>query len=267
MLKKYNLIFVVLVYGNTNDLVEFIESTKIINGTSKIVVVNSYLDDSSMKKCNDITKEYDCDFINVENKGYGAGNNVGIEYAKTNYDFDFLVVSNPDIIIKKFDFECLKLYKHNIVGPKIITSTGKNQNPFYTDKKIFASAEYHFLKTRNKIGYYSIIAMNKCKKMLFFTKLKVSKQCEAPIYAVHGSCIIFSKYAIDLLNVVFDENIFLFCEEMVLAEEMKRKGISAYYTDRIEVYHKEDGSMKFLSGSMYDEEVKSNGYVLKKYYS
>ena len=60
---------------------------------------------------------------------------------------------------------------------------------------------------------------------------------------------------------------FLFCEEMALAEEMRLNGVTATYTDRIVVSHKEDGSMRFLDGTMYDEEVKSNGYVVEKYYS
>lgn len=264
---NYDMIIVVLVYGNTDDVVDLIESAKVINCKYKFILVNSFYDDESMKRCEEISRKYGCDFINVENKGYGTGNNRGIEYAVEHYTFDFLVVSNPDTIICDLDFQYLSTLKCGVVGPKIITSTGKNQNPFYVDKKIFPVAEYRFLANRNKIGYYSILAINKLKKMAFFAGMRARKIHEKKVYAVHGSFIIFSCTALKKLGKIFDEKIFLFCEEMVLAEEIKRKGIDAYYTERIKIYHKEDGSMKFLNGSMYDIEVKSNGYVLEKYFS
>lgn len=266
-IKKYNLIYVVLVYGNTDDVIDLIESAKNIECTTKFIIVNSYYDDESMEKCREIALKYECDFLEVENRGYGAGNNCGIQYALDHYSFNFLIVSNPDTIVKKLDYKYLSSFKGSVIGPMIITSSGKNQNPFYVDKKIFPKAEYKFLATRNKLGYYFIIAINKIKKHAFFTKLKLKKEHEKCVYALHGSFIIFSYESLIKLGIVFDENIFLFCEEMVLAEEMKRKGIDAIYTNKIKIQHKEDGSMKFLSGSMYDIEVQSNGYVLKKYFS
>lgn len=264
---KYDLIFIALVYGNTTDVVELIESAERVNCSSKFIIVNSYYDDESMKQCLNIANKYGCDFLNTGNKGYGSGNNRGIEYALKQYTFDFLVVSNPDTVIQELDYRYLSSLKSNVIGPMIITSTGKNQNPFYVRKKIFPSAEYKFLSSRNKLGYYSIIAINKLIKHAFFAGMKLRKIHEKKVYAVHGSFVIFSYAALKNLGTVFDENIFLFCEEMVLAEEMKYKKIEAIYTDRIKIYHKEDGSMKFLDGSMHDIEVQSNGYVLNKYFS
>lgn len=261
-----NVVFVVLTYGNTKDVVDLIESTKKVNATYRIVIVNSFYNDETLAKLKQIANEYHCDFIPVENKGYSFGNNRGIEYANKKYDYDYLIISNPDIIINKLNYKDLNGFDGCAVGPRIITSTGKNQNPFYVDKKIFAGLEYYFLKKRIKIGYYSIIAINKIKKMLFFAKMRFLKQKTKKIFALHGSFIILSKRVIDCLGTVFDENLFLFCEEMVLAEELKKKNISSIYTENVEVSHKEDGCMKFLEGSMYEEEVKSNGYVYNKYY-
>lgn len=266
MKQRYEIVFVVLVYGNTVDILDFYKSINSLDCSYKVIVVNSFYDEKSLYKCKKIAEENNSVFLEVENKGYGAGNNRGIEYAIRNFNFDFLIVSNPDIVVKELSYRRLKKYSKNVIGPKVITSTGKNQNPFYVDKKLFPKAEYHFLKNRNKIGYYSIIAVNKIKKILFFLGMKYKKKNYSFVYAVHGSFIIFSRYALDRIGNVFDENIFLFCEEMVLAEKMKMSNIKAVYTSDIEVYHKEDGSMKFLKGSMYDEEVKSNGYVLKKYF-
>ncbi len=264
--KYYDCIFVLLVYANTDDVKDYIKSLEKFDFSRKLIIVNSYYDDASMKEAQRVAEKYDCDFINVENKGYSAGNNRGIEYAQANYNFEYLIVSNTDMIIEKFNFDYLKSLGEGVIGPKIITNSGKNQNPFYVDKKRFPRAEYHFMKTRNKLGYFSIIGLNKIVKWIFFTKCFILGIHESRIYAVHGSFIIFHRKAIETLGTVFDENMFLFCEEMALAEEMRMKGIQATYTSEIVIHHKEDGSMRFLNGSMFEEEVKSNGYVVRKYY-
>lgn len=267
MKTKYDIVFVVLVYGNTEDIVDFFKSIKNINCKYKVILVNSFYNEVSLRECRNVAKKYDSILLEVENRGYGAGNNRGIEFAMQQYEFEFLIVSNPDIIVKKLYFSDLKKYSRNVLGPKIITSTGKNQNPFYVDRKPFPKAEYFFLKNRIKIGYYSILLINKIKKYLLYFSMYRRHTSISKVYALHGSFIIFSYFALRKIGEVFDENIFLFCEEMVLAEKMKKNGVIPIYTSNIEVHHKEDGSMNFLSGSMYDEEVKSNEYVVKKYFS
>lgn len=266
-MKKVDVVFVVLVYANTQDIREFIDSVRYLECSYKIIIVNSYYNDESLKIMQQIAVENRCDFINVENKGYSYGNNKGIEFARNNYIFDFLVISNADIIVRKFDVQILNKYSDVVIGPKIITSTGKNQNPFYPYKKIFPRMENFFLRRKIKLGYYIIIALNKICKKLLSIKMLIEKKDFEKVYALHGSFIIFSKGALQKIKDIFDENIFLFSEEVVLAEKMKECEIYAYYSTLLEVYHKEDGSMKFLSGTMYDEEVKSNTYVLKKYFS
>lgn len=262
----YDCIFVLLVYANTDDLKEYIESVARLEFRKKIIVVNSYYDDLSAQNANQIARDYRCDYICVENKGYSAGNNRGIEFAVKNYEFEYLIVSNPDMVVQSFDFDYLKSLKCGVVGPKIVTMNGKNQNPFYVDKKRFPKAEYYFLRKRNKLGYFSIIMLNKIVKMIFFAKRFIFRIHESRVYAVHGSFIIFHKETLEKMGSPFDENIFLFCEEMALAEEMKKNGVTAIYTDKIVIKHKEDGSMSFLNGSMLEKEIESNGYVVKKYF-
>jgi GT2 family glycosyltransferase len=133
--KHFDCVFVLLVYANTDDVKDYIKSFEKYEFSRKYIIVNSYYDDKSMRAAADVAQQYGCDFINVENKGYGAGNNRGIEHALTNYDFNYLIVSNTDMEVVDFDYDYLNSLKYGVVGPKIITSTGKNQNPFYVDKK------------------------------------------------------------------------------------------------------------------------------------
>ena len=106
---KYDIVFVVLVYRNTDDLKDFFLHNHIKN--SHVIVVNSYYDDVSEGDFRKIAEDNGASFISVPNKGYGAGNNRGIEYALEHFNFDFLVISNADIQISKFDFNLLISHK------------------------------------------------------------------------------------------------------------------------------------------------------------
>ena len=87
---------IILNYNAGNLLLECVES--IYNSNYKnfeIIVVDNVSKDNSDKKC----KEKFSDIILIENEknlGYCGGNNVGIETAKG----DFLVILNPDVIVK-----------------------------------------------------------------------------------------------------------------------------------------------------------------------
>lgn len=125
----YDLIFVVLTYRNEKDLQDFFNSLSNCSGSTRVIVVNAYYDENSLKKVKEIAINNNADFIEIENKGYSYGNNVGIQYALEDYKFRYLVVSNPDIEIQKFNIDDLCNEQNALIGPTIITLSGKNQNP------------------------------------------------------------------------------------------------------------------------------------------
>jgi len=264
--KKFNLIFVILVYANTDDLGEYLQSLTKLNVSYHAIVVNSYYDDKSLEECRRISMQYKCDFISVENKGYGAGNNRGIEFAINNYKFDHIIVSNPDMIMKEFNYSIIRNKKNCIIGPKIITKSGKNQNPFYFGKKKLARAEHYFMQSYNNMGYYFTVGVNKINKVVNLALMKLKSKNAAIVYAVHGSFIILGFNALIKLYPIFDENIFLFEEEMVLAEKARKANIKSLYCPQIVIHHKEDGSMAFLDRSISEVERKTNDYVYNRYF-
>jgi GT2 family glycosyltransferase len=268
-MEKTQIVFCVLTYKNHTDLAEFIESLKVnenINFSYKIVVVNSFADESSLKKIRQIALSNNCIFINTENKGYGHGNNLGISFAKENYIFEYLVVCNPDTVIKHFDINSLKGQENNINAPEIICLNGKRQNPLnYTFMPMVEKLAYIAMKKRNKLLLYTVILLNKINRHKNKLLMDLRRKKSAAVYACHGSYIIFSRKAIETLYPVFDENIFLFCEESDLAKNAEKHSVDIIFNKNIVILHKEDGSMKMSNFNLNEIHRQSYLYYYEKW--
>ena len=254
---KVKYVFVLVVYRNYTDLENYLKTLNKNFKDYKAIVINSYYDDLSMNEIKRVSLENNAIFINASNEGYGAGNNKGIRYAIENYDFEFLIVSNCDMDILKFDDSVLDSSKPSLYGPQINTLNGKNQNPYWSnDFNIGQRLMYRGFKKNKKFSLYLGIAMNKCFRLLslFITKifpLKL-KRC----FGLHGSFLIYTKKAIEILGEPYDEEMFLFSEEAYLAHLAKQKGIKSFYTRKIKIKHFEDGSVSLID---------TNGIEAKSY--
>lgn len=240
-MQYFDLIFIVLCYRNSEDLRCFIKSLDTLTCSSKVVVVNSYYDKASYQAIKDIALASGCDFLSVENKGYGYGNNRGLEYAASSYEYSFLVVSNPDIEIRALDIKLIANYKHCIIAPSIITLDGKQQNPYYyTSLDIVERLYYIAYRTKySSLAILGNIISRTCREFYaLLYKNKVRK-----IYACHGSFIILGCKAMDRLKSVFNEDMFLFAEENHLARLAQKKHVEIYMIPTLQVFHKEDGSV------------------------
>lgn len=66
-------------------------------------------------------------------------------------------------------------------------------------------------------------------------------------------------------GAVYDENIFLFAEEMVLAAKARKLCMKTIFDNSISVFHKEDGSMNLSNISIQGELAKGNVYYYEHY--
>lgn len=244
-MQKYKFIFVILTYRSYEDIQECINSISACYDSYKIVVVNSFFDSASKDIFEKIARDNHCDFINVENKGYSYGNNIGIKYVREKYLFDFLIISNPDIVIKKNAFNYQKFLENPVViAPCITTRTGKHQNPYWVvENKTAERLIYIGFKKRNSLIAYTGFAINKLIRIVFIAYTNLFRKKINKVFAAHGSFIIFNRKVFEKLNVIYDENMFLFAEEALLAHRLKQNNIPILYTNEIEIYHKEDGSV------------------------
>lgn len=263
MIRKVDFVFVLLTYINSTDLKEFIESAKRQELNAAYIIVDAFHDQESSEKIKAIAESENANYLLIQNKGYSYGNNQGINFARENYEFEFLVVSNPDILIRQFSIERLRGMEDKVIGPMIINVKNQMQNPMFVSENMLAQKlVYKGLKKNNKLSFYLGIALNKFNRMCF---LKQATNSVSQVYQLHGSFVVFGKLALDKLKTVYDENMFLFAEESYLAIELKKEGIRSIYNPQIIVMHKEDGSMRFRDD--ISERLKdANIYVFEKYY-
>ena len=65
----------------------------------------------------------------------------------------------------------------------------------------------------------------------------------------------------------FDENIFMYLEEVEWCKRIKDEGCKVWYTPQFDVVHLHGASSKSNLQSMYIQELKGIKYYLKKHYS
>ena len=116
---------VILNYNDYENTIKMIEQIKDYSCLSKIIIVDNCSTDESVSK---ITPFLNKKIILIEakkNKGYAAGNNLGLKYLANETNCEFAIISNPDIVVEEsVILEMIKDMKKDekisFLGPKIL---------------------------------------------------------------------------------------------------------------------------------------------------
>lgn len=209
------------------------------------------------------------------NMGYLHGCLYGLKKFERIEDYEWVMISNTDITFKSQDFFSSFVEK-NIdnsifcVAPKIVLSNGKYQNPFLIERpkniKIlfwrFILGNKHLYKIYNSLSEIKKIGVENSTKKT--NDIDIAKE----IYAAHGSCFFIRKGVVDeSLSCTGNENIFMYGEEIFIAEiirKLKKKVI--YYPD-LYVNHNENSTTSKID---YDKKSiwykKSYRFIYKSFF-
>lgn len=239
---NYRYVFVVLVYRNTDVLKGFFESVRQKVSDYKVILVNSFYDEQSLDECRQYAETYHADFIPIENRGYGYGNNVGIEYVLGNYYFDYLIISNSDIILENID-NLPDSKDALVIAPDTTLLNGKKQNPnIVCRSKSFLTLLKLAYRKNNMLFWDGSHVISRLTRELFrFYKMFVIKK-QYRIFGCHGSFFIVTYKASKLLHPLFNDRMFLYNEELYLAFNAESKNIPIYYIPSVKVTHLEGAS-------------------------
>jgi len=221
------------------------------------------LDEDSMAVDRELDRNSDILLLLNKNYGYAKGNNFGLKLA-LNVGCRYAIVANNDVVLEmpviEHLLQCMKLSQNvAVIGPRILGTHDKQQGPY---EKLTL---YHYF-------FYPVFfplswPIEKIRKMIKRDKNLENKDCgkiRYP-YRVIGS---FMLVDLEVLKQVdwFDENTFLYAEELILAEKLQGHGYKMAYTDSVYVRHihgssaSNIGRMKIVAIAL-----ESELYYLKNY--
>lgn len=237
---------IILNYNSNTDCRKCIGFLKQQQGVEQeIVVVDNCSQENDRKAVELLCKEQGCTFIaNNENKGYNAGNNIGLRYAAKK-GYEYALIANPDMEFPQTNYLSNLLVQMQsdddivVCGSDIVTPEGVHQNP----KK---------RGTDNLRGYFSwitdIFKRNKKRNdnPEWIEDPTISKYCRC----LNGCCFLTRMNFIKRINF-FDENTFLYGEEPILGSQVEENGKKMYYTANTFAVHahlkSKEGSTTFCN--------------------
>ena len=266
---------IIVAYKNPQRVIDFINNQLIhLLPQHVTVVVNN---NSTMEECQYIADR--CNGIactsselvdkhtlyivhSPENLGFAKGNNMGVDFLNRNNPCEYILFSNDDIIIMT-DTDITPMMKKleddkiiGAIGPDIIGLDGRHQSPHYRLVSPYRQIGWHifpFLRKRTKVPSYNSASLA--------TTLR-----EGECYWVSGAFFLMrTETFLDVGG--FDPDTFLYSEEPILAERLKRIGKRMYFYPNISIIHIEGGSSKKTIGDKRIKQfiIESNCIYYYKY--
>ena len=246
---------VILNYNDSENTCLMLDNIKNFKILDYIIIVDNKSTDDSVKKL----KKYENKKIKLveteNNRGYSAGNNVGIKYLIDNYDVDNIIISNPDIIVKESDIISLikDLEKKDIalIAPNIKEPQNLSRGwklPTFTSELLSNIPYFHFLE----------------KKILSYPEENYQNKL-TQVEVVKGCFFIIKKDVFETINF-FDENTFLYYEEIIIGKKLKELGFKTYIDNQVTIIHALSKSVdKSINRINKFKILKNSQYYYEKY--
>lgn len=246
---------ILLNYNSSDDCRKCISFLKKQQGVdTEIIVVDNSSRDDDKKAVEKLCQQEQCTFItSTENRGYNAGNNIGLRYAAKK-GYEYALIANPDMEFPQHDYlaktvACIKEREDVVVvASDIVSPNGIHQNP------------YSFDEDWNRSFAWLKLIFNKINKENNKKRYNKSGYCEM----VTGCCLLVHTKFIQQINF-FDEYPFLYCEESILARQVQIAGKKMYYLSEKQAIHRHIKSAKGNPIPRFKQLARSKIYFLNKY--
>lgn len=233
---------IAIVVLNYNDWVttkRFVETIKDYRSLDKIIVVDNCSTDESLQKLKPLASSKIDVVCSESNKGYAAGNNVGIRFVRNNYpDIDKIVISNPDIHI--IDVDICRICEQLDNGYALSTGLIYTYNPETKTKKLASNFGWKVPQYRDLLTD-EFLLIYKIRRVLLKTSHYLNYSDHSTDEIISTECVPGCFFAIKMeaLNKIgdFDENTFLYNEENILGWQLKNLGYKCCIVRDSEVLH------------------------------
>ena len=232
---------IILNYNSKNDTIRYVNKIKDYEVLDAIIVVdNKSTNSEEFKDLKLLQSEKVRVILSDRNGGYSYGNNFGLKYLEAlGQDYDYVVISNPDVEVSKEAFEaCFQELEENeklaVCAPIMLNGEGN-----------------HIRRSSWKIRTPKIDMINSSRlnEVLFYKWFRDGeyreeeyKQEKLEVECVSGA---FFAIKLNLFKQIgyFDENVFLFYEEDILASKLKKLGYKEMSLNSVSFKHFESQSI------------------------
>ena len=252
---------IVVNYNDADQTVLYVNKIKEYKNIQRIVVVDNLSTDvGTMEKLSKIDSSKVSVVQTEKNGGYAYGNNFGVKYLESQKEiYDYIIISNADIEVETTAIDkCLLVMEDDktvgIIAPRMYNSAHKPIRRSCWKIRTFA---------------LDVIHSTRLLELLFYKKLRAGEYSDEEykkellqVEAISGAFFIVRHDAFKKANY-FDENVFLFYEEDILAQKMKENGYKVFCRNDVKFIHYESKTIgKTLS---YYRKIKQL-YTSKMYY-
>ncbi|MCM1500292.1 MAG: glycosyltransferase [Clostridium sp.] len=254
---------VVVNYNDFETTRVFLDNIIEFEYISQIVVVDNCSSDASFEILQNKYQEFEkIDVIKTEkNGGYGYGNNVGIKWLKAHYDISRILICNPDTSFEDVTVSVLSKHLDNIpnaavVAPVMLNSSGEKQ--INTAWMIPSFFQYCM--------FASVLLGKLCNSFFIDTDVFLSQE-PVEVGCVAGSMLMLNLEKFADANI-YDENIFLYCEETVLGIKVAKNGYKTFLIPDCFFNHCHSASInKSIPKALTQQKImwSSRMYVIEKY--
>lgn len=232
---------IILNYNSQKYTIRYVNEIKDYEVINTIIVVDNCSSNQGEFEALEPLKSDKVHVIKSDrNGGYSYGNNFGLKYLeKLNQSYDYVVISNPDVEVSKEAFDtCFQELKENekiaVCSPIMLDGNGN-----------------HIRRSSWKIRMPGIDMINSSRlnEILFYKwfrdgeyKEDEYKQDKLEVECVTGAFFVI-KYDIFKQVGYFDENVFLFYEEDILASKLRKLGYTEMSLNKVSFKHFESQSI------------------------
>jgi GT2 family glycosyltransferase len=240
--------------------------TVIVNNSATVESNNKLIESLNAILVTDIQIkpiESECYIISeLANLGFAKGNNLGAKFCLNHFTINHFLISNNDIrlinedVVEKLIIKLDSEDNVGLIGPKVIGLDGKNQSP-----------EPYISFWKRWIWMYWLTPFLSSTKKRELFMLDYSQQAiEGEHYKIMGSFFIVK--ALDFLHCgMMDSNTFLYGEEVILSDRLRKINKNSYYLPEVAVLHEHGQtiSQHLNSAKSMKLQFRSESYYYQKY--
>ena len=239
--REFEISFIIINYFTYWLTIECIDSIKKIikNSNYEIIVVDNDSKNESVKKIKEKFPKVKI-IESDKNLGYGGAINLGVKNSKGKY----IQILNSDLVfLEDYTNSFIDFYETNtdvgVLGLQLLELNGNLQNSF----SYFPSALQLFLREFNLF-----------KKWKYVSQSTKRPNVVAKADWICGAFMFVSKDNFLLIDG-FDENIFLYNEEVDFCKRANLKGLKNYFFPQVKILHKHWATTTYV-----DDNIDEFGY-------